>query len=120
MIYDVLGAYREYWLGMYSRETTEAYYKRLCRLFDGQSATDPVNRLDVQLVLNRLADIQHKNYFSQSKNAFLRFCEFQNIELSADTLGKIRELEAKTKKKHRKLSPCLKTKYMLKYRNETI
>jgi len=62
-----------------------------------------VNRFDVQLVLDRLAGIKHKNYFSQGKNAFLHFCELHNIKLSSDTLESIRGLEKKTKKKYRRL-----------------
>jgi len=51
MLYDVLQAYLEYLLGIYSQETAETYYKRLCRLFEGQPVTDTVKRLDVELIL---------------------------------------------------------------------
>jgi len=56
----------------------------------------------MEKVLDKLGEIKHKNYFSQAKNALLRFCEFQGITLSFATMERIRQLEAGTKKKYRK------------------
>jgi integrase len=70
-------------------------------LFEGQSITDTIKNLDIDKVINQLAKIHHKNYFSQSKNAFLRFCQFQNINLSKEAIEQIKELETKTHKKYR-------------------
>jgi len=103
MIYDLLLEYRDYLMKSYSSATAETYYKRLCRLFEGQHAADTVKRLDVDLVLEKLANIRHKNYFSQAKNAFRHFCEFKDIKLSAGALENIQALGEKTKKKYRKL-----------------
>lgn len=103
MIYTVLKAYREYLLQFLGCQTAETYYKRLCLLFEGQSITDTVGKLDIQKIITKLGDIRHKNYFSQSKNAFIHFCEYQNIKLSEDVLAAIRELESATKKKYRRL-----------------
>ncbi|MCL2048791.1 MAG: hypothetical protein FWG87_08695 [Defluviitaleaceae bacterium] len=86
-------------------ETAGTYYKRLATLLVGQSVGNTVARLEVGKVLDKLGEIKYKNYFSQSKNAFLHFCEWQGIKLSADTLACIAELEKATKKKYRKLKP---------------
>ena len=110
MIYDLLREYKNYLLEAYSRETADTFRARLAALFAGQPAQDTVNRLDVQKVLDKLSEVKYKNYFSQAKNAFLHFCEFQHIKLSVDTMDRIKELESSTKKKHRKLKSIAYTK----------
>jgi len=105
MIYDLLASYKDYLLETYRPATAETYYKRLSTLFEGQSISNTASKLDIEKVLEKLSTIKHRNYFSQSKNAFLHFCEFQDISLSADTLGNIKELEEVTRKKYRKLDP---------------
>ncbi len=103
MIYDLLKDYRNYLLETCQQAMAETYYKRLCVLFEGQNLVDTVGKFDVGKVLGKLGEIKHKNPFSQSKNAFLYFCKFQNIKLSVAALDKIKELEAKTIKKRRKM-----------------
>ena len=98
----MLREYKDWLSESYSRETAETYYKRLCRLLAGQSVTDTVGKLDMQMVLDKLGEIKHKNYFSQCKNAFLRFCEFKNITLPSDVLENIKQFDGCTKKKYRK------------------
>ena len=104
MLYDLLSDYKEFLdTKNFTRSTAETYYKKLCLLLDGQSITDPVSNLDTGKIMDKLGTIKHKNHFSQSKNAFLYFCEFQNIHLSSSTLERIKELEKGTRKKRRKL-----------------
>ena len=103
MIYNLLKSYREYLLEFYSHETARTYRNRLCILFQGQNITDTINKLDVQMILGKMAMIKYKNTFAQFKNAFLRFCEFKNIDLSAETLANIEQLEKGTIKKYRKI-----------------
>jgi len=103
MIYDLLASYKDYLLETYRPSTAETYYKRLSTLLEGQSISQTTKRLDMEKVLDKLGTIKHKNYFSQSKNAFLHFCEFQNISLSTNTLERIKALEEATRKKYRKL-----------------
>ena len=106
MIYNLLGDYKDNLLmNGFRPSTVETYHKRLSHLFVGQPIEDTVNRLDFDKILNKLSTIKHKNYFSQSKNAFLHFCEFQNISLSSDTLRSIEKIEQGTRKKYRKLPP---------------
>ena len=104
MIYDVLKSFEEHLLNTYSEETSNTYYKRLCSLFDGQNLLNTVKNLDTDKILYKLGQIKYKNHFSQSKNAFLHFCEFQNIELSGDVLENIKALEKSTVKKYKKLA----------------
>jgi len=104
MKYDLLNAYKNYLLALYRPDTAQTYYKKLCTLFDGQSLTDTMSNLDIDKILGNLSAIKHKNRFSQFKNAFLHFCTFQNITLSANSLEIIKQLEACTRKKHRKLN----------------
>jgi len=107
MIYDLLGSFKIHLLARLRPATVDTYYKRLCLLFEGQSITGTVRNLDIDLILEKLGQIKHKNYFSQSKSAFLHFCEYQNISLSSEVIGRINALEENTKKKHRKLKPTL-------------
>ncbi|MCL2049332.1 MAG: site-specific integrase [Defluviitaleaceae bacterium] len=86
-------------------ETADKYRVRLASLLADQPVTNTVSRLEVGNVLDKLGEIKYKNYFSQSKNAFLHFCEWQGIKLSTDTLACISELERATKKKYKKLKP---------------
>jgi len=104
MKYDLLNTYKNYLLTLYRPDTANTYYKKLCTLFDGQNFLDTANNLNIDKILDKLGNIQHKNRFSQSKNAFLHFCVFQNITLSADILEIIEQLENGTRKKHRKLN----------------
>lgn len=83
---------------MYSHETARTYYIRLDCLFEGQSLTNTVSRLDISKVINNLSKIKYKNHFSQSKNAFLHFCKFQNITLNSEHLKTIELLEKNTRK----------------------
>jgi len=61
--------------------------------------------LDIEKVLLNLGQIKYKNYFSQAKNAFLHFCEFQDIALSPALMERISKLEKGARKKYRKLKP---------------
>lgn len=103
MLYSLLQSYRAYLETIYSKETARTYYNRIVSLFEGQSITDITNKLDINKVMSKLEKIEHKNYFSQTKNAFLHFCEYQNINLSSDVMEKIKQLETNTHKKYRKL-----------------
>jgi site-specific recombinase XerC len=105
VLYALLRNYKKYLSDIRELQpaTANTYYKRLCILLEGQNLTETVKKLDVNKILNKLNQIQHKNLFSQNKNAFLYFCECQNIVLSADTLEIIKELEQQTKKKYRSL-----------------
>lgn len=105
MLYDVLRKYRSYLEEKYSKETARTYYIRLCNLFEGQDIFGNGSNLNIEKVLNNLANIEHKNHFSQCKNALLHYCEFMNISLPVDVLNDIKELENKTRKKYRKQKP---------------
>ena len=95
MLYDVLRKYRSYLEEKYSKETARTYYIRLCNLFEGQDIFGNGSNLNIEKVLNNLANIEHKNHFSQCKNALLHYCEFMNISLPVDVLNDIKELENK-------------------------
>ena len=105
MLHNLLGTYKEYLQGLYSKDTAATYSKRLSALFSGQPIIDTADRLDIEKLLKRLSELKYKNDFSQAKNAFLHFCEFQNINLPNDVMRRIRELEKQTRKKYRKLEP---------------
>jgi len=104
-MYNLLRIYKNHLLETYSRETASTYARRLAILFEGQSKLDTRHNLNIDKILEKLGQIKYKNHFSQSKNAFLHFCEFQNIKLSYSTLESIKTLEKNTKKKRRKLEP---------------
>jgi len=103
MIFDLLKAYKGFLLEEYRPSTAEKFHAKIATLLKGQSISDTAQKLDIDKILEKLSQIKHKNYFSQSKNAFLHFCKFQNIELSAHQLEAIKDLELKTHKKRRQL-----------------
>ena len=103
MIYDVLKAYRIFLETKYSFETARTYTIRLRTLFEGQSRTSDLQILDFENILENMRTIKHKNYFSQTKNALLQYCEFRGISLPVEIQDSIRELEQGTYKKYRSL-----------------
>lgn len=103
MKYDMLARYRTYLEERYSPATARTYYMRLCFLLEGQYFIENFKDIDMEKMLDRLSEIKHKNYFSQCKNAFKHFCEFENAKLDPQQLKKIKELENATRKKYRKL-----------------
>lgn len=103
MLYNMMADYRSWLETKYTPATAKAYYVRICSLLKGQPVNDTEKRLNVEKVIERLAELTHKNGFSQSKNSFLHFCEFENLSLSNEVIERIRELETHTRKKYRKL-----------------
>lgn len=83
--------------------TARTYYIRLDNLLQGQNPLEPIPNFDITKVIQNLSKIKYKNHFSQSKNAFLYFCEFQDIHISDKDMDVIYKLEQATKKKHRQL-----------------
>lgn len=84
-------------------QTVRMYSERLKTLLEGQSLFSTVENLDVPKILHQFSKIKYKNEFSQYKNALFYFLKFQNITLTTSQLEQIKTLEAKTKKKYRKL-----------------
>lgn len=103
MKYDLLFAYRKYLESKYSKDTAKMYFNRLDSLMNGQNLLFDTEKIDIEKILSNIAQIKYKNHFSQSKNAFLHFCEFQNISLSKEQLEQIESLQDGTRKKYRHL-----------------
>jgi integrase len=103
MLHNLITKYRDYLLDHFTASTARVYAERLTILLEGQSVTDTIGKLDIDKVIEKLAEIKYKNYFSQSKNALLHFCAFQNIILPDEALERIKQLEEQTRKKYRKL-----------------
>lgn len=101
-MYDILGAYRDYLKKTFRDETARMYANRLELLLKDQSVLNFDELLDVDKMIQHLSQIKHKNEFSQSKNAFLKFIEFQHITLNQKQLNKIKQLEKNTQKKYRR------------------
>lgn len=101
-MYDILGAYRDYLKKTFRDETARTYANRLELLLKDQSVLNFDELLDVDKMIQHLSQIKHKNEFSQSKNAFLKFIEFQHITLNQKQLNKIKQLEKNTQKKYRR------------------
>lgn len=99
----MLADYRSWLETKYTPATAKAYYVRICSLLKGQPVNDTGKRLNVDKVLDRFAELEHKNEFSQAKNSFLHFCEFQNIPLSFEDVKRIEQMQSNARKKYRKL-----------------
>ena len=102
MKYDVVEEYKEYLKKIYRPGTARTYTNRLELLLKDQSVLNFDELLDVDKMIQHLSEIKCKNEFSQSKNAFLKFIEFQHITLNQKQLNKIKQLEKNTHKKYRK------------------
>ena len=74
MLYNLLADYRAWLETKYTHATANAYYSRMCTLLEGQPVNDTVKRLNTDKMLERLAELTHKNEFSQAKSALLHFC----------------------------------------------
>ena len=103
MKYELLNLFQNYLKNLFAKETVKTYTNRLDIILNGQSRTDILKSLNFDKILDNLANIKYKNHFSQSKNAFLHFCAFQNINLSEEVKQRMALLEDNTKKKHRRL-----------------
>lgn len=103
MLYNMLADYRSWLETKYTPATAKAYYARMCTLLKGQPVNDTAKRLNVDKILERLAELTHKNEFSQAKSALLHFCEFQNIPLSFEDVKRIEQMQSNARKKYRKL-----------------
>jgi len=103
MKYEILSLYHKHLLKSFSTETVRVYVGRLDSLLEGQSLTHTLEEWDMEKVLENLSKIKYKNHFSQSKNALLYFCAFQNIIIESAYLNEITLLEQNTKRKYRKL-----------------
>jgi len=103
MKYELLQLFHNHLLEKLSKETAKLYTNRMDRLLDGQSLIDPLANLELDKILGNLSKIKYKNHFSQSKNALLYFCKWQDIILDYDIENDIELLELDTKKKRRKL-----------------
>ena len=102
MKYDVISEYKEYLKKIYRPGTAQTYTNRLELLLKDQSVLNFDELLDVDKMIQHLSQIKHKNEFSQSKNAFFKFIEFQHITLNQKQLNKIKQLEKNTQKKYRR------------------
>ena len=60
-------------------------------------------KIDVSAVLEQLNAIKYKNQYSKYKNAFLKFCDFLDIELDSKTKQTLEFMHGEKKKKYRKL-----------------
>lgn len=103
MKYNMLRGYDIYLNERYSKDTARTYRTRLNFLLEEQFLIDNFSDIDFEKVIKQFEKVKYKNYFSQCKNAFFHFTEFQGKTLNSEEMRKIKELEQKTHKKYRKL-----------------
>lgn len=100
--YNTLAEYHE-WLSLGSCDSTaDTYTKELDSLLSDQYLID-CKKIDIEKVVEKLEAIKYKNKYSKSKNAFLKFADFLDIEISQHTLEKLNSLHSEKTKKYRKL-----------------
>lgn len=102
MKYNVLNDYENYLTRFYTPATAKTYKKAVDYLLKEQSFLDCRN-LDADKVMIQLKAMKYKNQYSKYKNAFIKFCEFQNIELKRDFLLELELLNLEKKRKKRVL-----------------
>ena len=81
MKYNILNDYKIYLECYFIASTANTYYKAMDYL------------------------LKYKNQFSKYKNAFLKFCTFQNIFLSQEIQNQLQEMKQAKQKKYRQLKP---------------
>lgn len=102
MKYNMLRGYDKYLMERYSKDTARTYRTRLNFLLEEQFLIDTYTDIDFEKVIKQFEKVKYKNYFSQCKNAFFHFTEFQGKTFNSEEMRKIKELEQKTHKKYRK------------------
>lgn len=99
----MLEEYRNFLSTKLCSNTAKTYTNKMDNLLKGQDLIDPLEKLDIEMIINELSKIKYKNYFSQSKNALLYFLEFYHIPLDKNMKVYIEDLEKKLARKNRKL-----------------
>ena len=116
MKYNVLLMFRDYLRSSgLSSSTASTYYKAMDYLLNDQILLD-CSKLDIKLVLQKLQVITYKSYYSKYKNAFLKFCDYQNIKLSDKVRIELDAMKSDKIKKYRKPKPVLLTSIKNKIR----
>ena len=105
MIYNDIAEYRSFLETSLSVSTARTYAGAVATLLRDQNITS-VNNINIEKVIEyfeSFGNIKYKNQYSKYKNAFLKFCDFMNIELDKDSLNKIYAMTDDKKKKRRNL-----------------
>ena len=61
--------------------------------------------MNIDMVLEKLKNIKHKSSYSKYKNAFIKFCSYQDIHLNNEIMAQLKSMKDDKKKKYRKLKP---------------
>ena len=104
MKYNTLLAFRAHLAGELSPSTAITYYKAIDFLLKDQPLLDCRN-FDVHAVVIKLKAMKYKNQYSKYRNAFIKFCDYLNIELSDKILLDLELMKTEKIKKYRKLKP---------------
>ena len=102
MKYNTLRDYETFLKGSLADSTAVSYRKCVDTLLQDQYLLD-CKSLNPDLILPKFETMKHKNQYSKYKNAFLKFCEFQGIQLDNDFLLKLNLMKLDKKKKRRNL-----------------
>lgn len=104
MKYKALIEYRNYLMERYASETARIYTSCIDTLLSDQLVIN-TNEIDINKIIDKLRIIKYKKSYANYKNAFLYFCEFQNIVLDKELLNEFKNMSKDKKKKYRKLKP---------------
>jgi len=101
--HTILKEYKEY-LGLsdLQKTTVNSYYNKMDHLLEGQNFLANGKDVEIPKVLDQLATVKYKSYFSGYKNAFFYYLKCFELALIEEQKQLIRELQANTKKKYRK------------------
>jgi len=100
--YNTLLEYEEYLRKSSTPQTATRYRQSVEYLLKDQYLLD-CKKLDIDMVLKKFENMKYKSDYSRYKNAFLKFCQFQNIKIDNEKLLKLNLMKLEKKKKHRKL-----------------
>lgn len=100
--YNTLDKYEEYLSTRFTTGTAATYKKCVDTLLKDQFLLDCKN-MNIALILSKFESMKYKNEYSKYKNAFLKFCEFQNIKIDSETMLKLNLMALDKKKKHRRM-----------------
>ena len=104
MKYNVLNEFKEYLTETLAPSTALTYYKAVDYLLKEQVLID-LRKMNIDIVIAKLKAMRYKNQYSKYKNAFLKLCDYINLNFDEKTMMELEGMSFEKRKKRRDLTP---------------
>lgn len=104
MKYNMVDGFRKAIASTCTPATAATYAGAVGWLLNEQVLID-CRDMDIEAVLVKLRAMKYKGEFSKYRSAFLKFCEYLDIDLDVETLTELKTMANGKKKKRRQLKP---------------